>query len=222
MGLKYITSKVIAIAVVLLIKKSSEIPIGDLGDALGDFCRLSNGETGECKLDKDCENFGELFRFKKIISCGFSGINQIICCKKTFISRISAQCDYNVSKRPRKPATLNFHINDGDRSSVGEFPHMAAIGYDPFNSSVITFDCGGILISEYFVLTAAHCVNMRNNAPKMVRLGRTNLNISDLSQDDNPAVDVKVKVSCYVNIHYINCNFSLKINNLTIKLVPKS
>jgi V8-like Glu-specific endopeptidase len=60
----------------------------------------------------------------------------------------------------------------GETTKTGEFPHMAAIGYEELNE--IKFDCGGSLISEKFVLTAAHCVR-RKKPPVLVRLGDQNL-----------------------------------------------
>lgn len=50
-------------------------------------------------------------------------------------------------------------IVGGTVTEVGEFPHMAAIGWRYLNGSV-TFNCGGSLISESFVLSVAHCADI--------------------------------------------------------------
>jgi hypothetical protein len=47
-------------------------------------------------------------------------------------------------------------IVGGTPAELGDFPHMAAIGWRKENGKV-EFSCGGSLISEKFVLTAAHC-----------------------------------------------------------------
>lgn len=46
-------------------------------------------------------------------------------------------------------------IVGGVKANDQEFPHMAAIGF--LVDDEIIFGCGGSLISERFVLTAAHC-----------------------------------------------------------------
>lgn len=47
-------------------------------------------------------------------------------------------------------------VSGGEEAAPREFPHMALIGYG--NTANIAWSCGGSLISEGFVLTAAHCV----------------------------------------------------------------
>ncbi|XP_058059826.1 serine protease snake-like [Anopheles bellator] len=67
-------------------------------------------------------------------------------------------------------------IVGGNVTKPGEFPHMAAIGWRRPDGGY-SFDCGGSLISEYYVLTAAHCYleDDEGTLPSIVRLGDQNL-----------------------------------------------
>ena len=60
-------------------------------------------------------------------------------------------------------------------SDINEFPHMVAIGYnsEKDNTSCV-FLCSGSLISAKFVLTAARCLKITNQVPRIVRLGKVN------------------------------------------------
>uniref|UniRef100_A0A8W7NTC6 Peptidase S1 domain-containing protein n=1 Tax=Anopheles atroparvus TaxID=41427 RepID=A0A8W7NTC6_ANOAO len=67
-------------------------------------------------------------------------------------------------------------IVGGNVTRPGEFPHMAAIGWR-LQDGGYSFDCGGTLISDRYVLTAAHC-NTESEIgalPSIVRLGEQDL-----------------------------------------------
>uniref|UniRef100_A0A0K8TED8 Peptidase S1 domain-containing protein n=1 Tax=Lygus hesperus TaxID=30085 RepID=A0A0K8TED8_LYGHE len=72
-------------------------------------------------------------------------------------------------------------IVGGEEASPREFPHMALIGYrGPRN---VVWGCGGSLISEEWVVSAAHCIVTPHGEARFVLLG--DLEIDSTEDEDN-------------------------------------
>jgi secreted trypsin-like serine protease len=66
-------------------------------------------------------------------------------------------------------------IVGGVKTRNGEYPHMGALGWRTLDDGTLEFKCGGSLVSERFVLTAAHCGRSDGAPPSIVRFGDQNL-----------------------------------------------
>ncbi|XP_063907353.1 serine protease snake-like [Zophobas morio] len=164
---------------------------------LDDVCTLkSTGLQGVCKFIKDCPSAQEELQQHHVPQiCSFHRFDPIICCppvrkpgeiskkkceeysayvNETYIPPIglidaepvtSYECGHTVE-------TL---IVGGTEAQQKEFPHMAAIGYGSSIEDAGWF-CGGTLLSDEYVLTAAHCLSNQNwGDAKWVKLGVTRL-----------------------------------------------
>ncbi|XP_031632777.1 uncharacterized protein LOC116346717 [Contarinia nasturtii] len=89
-------------------------------------------------------------------------------------------------------------ILGGSPAEMGEFPWMAALGFLNENYQV-TFDCGGTIISDYFILSAAHCCSS-TRPPVVVRLGKITLTDADGVRPENHPIRDIIKHSSYSSL----------------------
>ncbi|XP_055618622.1 serine protease persephone-like isoform X2 [Toxorhynchites rutilus septentrionalis] len=175
----------------------------------GDACRLNDGTSGICSESTKCPWFIETIikkkRFNERVSCGFDGNIEVICCKTSGVAgtpaptttpttttqkidltpgvRVGLACD----RVPPINNRLTFHIIDGEEAEDGEFPFMAALGYENEDDSrAYDYRCGASLISENFLVTAAHCIPQQSR-PVVALLGTNHLGAG------NAGVEVKIK-----------------------------
>lgn len=168
------------------------------GDSeIGDDCTTFDNTPGLCKLSKNCVS-SRNSRVSVHNRCGFSGISIIVCCHiesgvRIFsepISQISRASDKACKLFGKRPEPIESRIVGGRDANQNEFPMFTALGYRTLETKRIAFNCGGVLISNKFILTAAHCCKKRK-LPFLARIGKTILNDKD---EDYSNSDFFIKV----------------------------
>nr|CAD7455618.1 unnamed protein product [Timema tahoe] len=166
----------------------------------GDLCTTVRGEKGVCSLFQSCASALQDFnRGLQPQRCGFRGSNVVVCCQDN-LPNLSKSEEACLSYSNEVPLRLTSYILGGIQAKIGEFPHMAALGYLSEGSSSLSWDCAGTLISDRYILTAAHCVAIKGRKLTRVHLGGVDLTArGDVSE--NHAID-KVIIHPNYNKNY--------------------
>lgn len=149
----------------------------------------SFGEKGIYTMEKNCDQAKLLSRVGRKDKIKYAGVDlkvdeYVVCCVPRVIM-VSTTIGSRMSNREEQchayckiDHDFDEHIIHGESAKPGEFTHMAAIGYFNDETNKTDFNCGGALLSEKFVLTAAHCTNKKTDTPYKVRLGRVSCKYS--------------------------------------------
>ncbi|GLV43597.1 Serine Protease Immune Response Integrator [Carabus blaptoides fortunei] len=143
---------------------------------VGDDCTVTlDNSPGKCVQLAQCPSaISALQAGTYPQQCGFVGIEPIICCSTSSGLTLGISDQNCMSYSTFVPEFEVLSVVGGTLTLAREFPHMASLGYSRGDEKL--WRCGGSLISDQFVLTAAHCLQSQEfGYVSWVRLGEQNL-----------------------------------------------
>ncbi|EDV30423.1 uncharacterized protein Dana_GF23281 [Drosophila ananassae] len=172
-----ITGSLVVVALVSLGVRSARA-------AYGDDCSTPDGDTGLCLPFSSCRNIEERLTesqksgqkvppefaayLQKSLCGEFNGVRHF-CCASNQIQHNSKTMALLKDEKFDCGNFLNQRVANGYEVKLSSRPWMALLRYLQFGES--RFLCGGALISDRYILTAAHCVHDHETELYEIRLG---------------------------------------------------
>ncbi|XP_077300215.1 CLIP domain-containing serine protease B4-like [Arctopsyche grandis] len=150
-------------------------------------CTTPNGERGSCKLFPQCSHLMEQWnsapkspvsavtKLLRDLNCGFEGLTPKVCCaiRSESVDEDEDDDPPIVQYRGLPPTCGDFEgvrITNGNKTGIYEFPWMVLLAESGKDNE---FLCGGSIINEWYILTAAHCFKF--GGISNVRIGEHNI-----------------------------------------------
>ncbi|XP_030370459.1 serine protease grass [Scaptodrosophila lebanonensis] len=171
---------VVAIAVVIVVASSTR----SVDAAYADQCTTPTGQQGQCVPYSSCTDIelrlqaagsgGEqltpdYIKYLRQASCGEIGGIRNFCCAASQIQHNSKVISQFRNESFECGKVLNTLVANGKEVRISSRPWMALLKYKQNGGD--RFLCGGTLISDRYILTAAHCIYGLEEELFEVRLG---------------------------------------------------
>ncbi|CAH1727601.1 unnamed protein product [Chironomus riparius] len=150
-------------------------------------------------------------KYLKSIHCKTENRLAYACCA----NKVKVNFESKLPKSPKCGIQFSNRIIGGEIANIDEYPWTVQIQHINENNSTESF-CGGTLINESYVLTAAHCTKLK---PFQVRLGDWDIGTNPDCDEDGRCNDPYVEIPIENITVHENYNFSIEIQCNDIALI---